>query len=327
MVASTREAIDSPEVSLAKRVISRFGLTPPIDVQSLVSQYADLEFDSIPGGIDAVCVGLKTPGKRPLVIVDKDKPELRRRFTLGHELGHLLIPWHAGMIVDDIHLFEDNFEEAYIEAEANRFASELLSPAEWMTSNFDMLGNTAKSVREIAQKARISIPAAYYRIAAVGPSGLLFARERGGVLTNVGRTSGTIASAPFPGSHYNSSLYPIARHTSVAHGGETYHWWAFDDEIKIESSHEDGDWRVMLNEIVGGLGLEDEKAKKFKQSLNGTLSNVNSQLRESRSHGRVYSRVLQRLHSLAPQDQKIQFLLDHPRCHAFIHARVAAFLA
>ncbi|WP_157683918.1 ImmA/IrrE family metallo-endopeptidase [Brevundimonas diminuta] len=285
-----------------------------------------MEFDSIPEGIDAVCVGLKSPGKRPLVIVDRNKPELRKRFTLGHELGHLLIPWHAGLIIDDIHLFEENFEESHIEAEANRFSSELLAPTDWINSNFDLIGDPAKSMLQIADKAKISIPAAYFRIATIGPIGLLFARESNGVLRNVGRTTGTIAAAPMHGSQYDPNMYSIAKHYSVTHGGEIYHWWAFADEVAIPSIFDNGDWRLLLAEIVGGLGLTPEEDKKFKQSLNGTLSNVNSQLRENRTPERMYSRILQRLHSAAAQNYRIQFILDHPQCHPFISARVSAFL-
>ncbi|WP_370968620.1 helix-turn-helix domain-containing protein [Amycolatopsis sp. cg9] len=62
---------------------------------------------------DAVSTWL--PGQRPLILLNRDLPPDRERFTLAHEVGHLLM--HE-LPTDDQ------------EKEANRFAGEFLAPAD-----------------------------------------------------------------------------------------------------------------------------------------------------------------------------------------------------
>lgn len=70
-------------------------------------------------------------GKRGIILVNKNiHYEPRKRFTIGHEIGHFSIPSHTEnqyeCIFSDIETFHSN--KAH-ETEANRFSSELLLPA------------------------------------------------------------------------------------------------------------------------------------------------------------------------------------------------------
>jgi len=95
--------VDRPEVRIARRLVERLALTPPVNIKSLVRSYADLSFRHIPEpGVDGICLNLKVPGKRPKVVVNSGNPTTRKRFTLAHELGHILIPWHLGSIIDNL---------------------------------------------------------------------------------------------------------------------------------------------------------------------------------------------------------------------------------
>ncbi|MBL8567171.1 MAG: XRE family transcriptional regulator [Hyphomicrobiaceae bacterium] len=58
-------------------------------------------------------VTFAAPGKPPLILVNKDHPADRLRFTLAHELGHLVM---------------HRFPTATMEDEANQFASDFLMP-------------------------------------------------------------------------------------------------------------------------------------------------------------------------------------------------------
>ena len=78
------------------------------------------------------------------ILVAKGTPPQRRRFSIGHELGHFLIPSHRP---DHGHRFScsaadllasDNGAAEHarrMEAEANRFAAELLMPARRIRTN------------------------------------------------------------------------------------------------------------------------------------------------------------------------------------------------
>ena len=98
MAGEATEAVNEAtyESSLAQRVVERFGLSPPVDVAVAAERYADAEYCSIPFRVDGICLDLKRGGKRPGIIINVDQPRRRRRFTLAHELGHVLIPWHRG---------------------------------------------------------------------------------------------------------------------------------------------------------------------------------------------------------------------------------------
>lgn len=73
------------------------------------------------------------------ILVNRNNNRQRRRFTLGHELGHFLLPWHSprhgqGFLCSkkDMAVFRarpggDRYLE--MEAQANRFSAGLLMPA------------------------------------------------------------------------------------------------------------------------------------------------------------------------------------------------------
>lgn len=329
MAGIQKEIEAEPEICLARRAIERFGLRPPVDVLSLLQTYADVDFDYIPFGVDAVCIGLKTPGKKPQVIVDLAKSERRRRFTLAHELGHVLIPWHSGSLIDDIHLNEFDPDERYIEAEANRFASELLAPASWLRENFDILSDPFGSTKSISNESNISFRAAFIRVQQEAPSGLVWAEVQEGVVISSGRTKGTVASPPSRGlTHASASLFPIARHQAGIHQNVEYHFWHFDETLPAPVASAETDWRVLLDQMLEDLQLDQiADKKKFLSSLHGVIAAANSQLRTDRTPERLYSHIMQRLFSTSSYRREIDTLLEHPSIEEFVAARSAAFLS
>jgi len=125
-----------PVEKMAVRVLRLHGLEPPFDLRSLAQRYASVEYLSFPVSADGVTIGLGSSG-RPQILINADKPTTRQRFTLAHELGHVVIPWHTGTIVSHLEVSEeDDFEYREMESEANKFASELLMPTDWISSRF-----------------------------------------------------------------------------------------------------------------------------------------------------------------------------------------------
>lgn len=77
------------------------------------------------------------------ILVRFDRPETRRRFTIAHELGHYVNPWHrsnspSGFRCTTADMSTDRFRKgdfkAEMEAQANEFAAELLMPSRRMTA-------------------------------------------------------------------------------------------------------------------------------------------------------------------------------------------------
>lgn len=90
----------------------------------------------------------------PVILVSKFDPPERQRFTIAHELGHILLG-HVGKypLVNR----EPSPSDNPIEQAANVFASRLLSPA------CVLWGCRVRSPEEIAKLCRISMGAARYR--------------------------------------------------------------------------------------------------------------------------------------------------------------------
>ncbi|SDP77398.1 protein of unknown function [Clostridium gasigenes] len=158
---------------MANRVFEKEGLTIPVDIFTLIKKFAKLECVDIPFS-DAICVDLE---KCPTVIYNDDTQHTRLRFTLAHELGHIKIPWHTGIVSchteDDLANMEHEYEE--MEKEANTFASELLIPTLWLQSIFNEERDYGleKIINLVSEKAQVSKLAVLYAINENLPEGYI----------------------------------------------------------------------------------------------------------------------------------------------------------
>lgn len=156
----------SPEIKMAKRLHRKYSLSIPVDLDDLTSKFAEVVYKQIPiEGVDGVCLNLKHPNKKTKVIVNTSTSKNRQRFTLAHELGHIIIPWHLGTIVDELNPNQANFKYWTVESEANRFASELLMPFDWIYSRIENKSFKYNHVvRDIQKNCEVSEEAAKIRV-------------------------------------------------------------------------------------------------------------------------------------------------------------------
>ncbi|MGE4276607.1 MAG: ImmA/IrrE family metallo-endopeptidase [Lawsonibacter sp.] len=93
---------------------------------------------------------------RPIILFDQDKPSGRIRFTVAHELGHLVLGHVAPGQVTAINR-EPAKNDSPLETAANQFAARLLAPAcvLWAVG--------AQTAEEISELCHISYLAAEYR--------------------------------------------------------------------------------------------------------------------------------------------------------------------
>lgn len=93
---------------------------------------------------------------RPVILFNQDKPPARIRFTVAHELGHLVLGHVAPGVQSTVNR-EPSPEDNPIETAANQFAARLLAPA------CVLWGLDIHTADEIAQLCDISKQAAQFR--------------------------------------------------------------------------------------------------------------------------------------------------------------------
>jgi Zn-dependent peptidase ImmA (M78 family)/DNA-binding XRE family transcriptional regulator len=94
------------------------------------------------GGAAVSGVTFAAPGRPPIVLVNKDHPADRLRFTLAHELGHLVM---------------HRFPTATMEEEANQFASAFLLPPSEMRETFRGRKVTLELLAALKKEWRVSM--------------------------------------------------------------------------------------------------------------------------------------------------------------------------
>lgn len=162
--------------SIARRYIERKGLHVPVDIIHEVEEMADIIEQTLPGEVDACCI--ESRGQRPCILINPSISESRRRFTLAHELGHLVIPWHTGAVFctcDSIKMITDN-EYGIMENEANAFAAEIMMPSEYVQGIIKQIEpfDIETAITQISSFTQMSVSAVFYRLVSLLPIGFAF---------------------------------------------------------------------------------------------------------------------------------------------------------
>jgi len=118
-------------------------------------------------------------GSAPIIGVNKRHPETRQRFTIAHELGHLML--HApkdsdSSFVDKSFFIVNRDENSALgietrEVEANFFAAEILMPAESLYQDITAIPHTLKTEEiytRLAEKYGVSNEAMRFRLSNLG---------------------------------------------------------------------------------------------------------------------------------------------------------------
>jgi Zn-dependent peptidase ImmA (M78 family) len=139
-----------------------------------VGQFANLHFPEAPerlakhlgvivrespmDGCDGWCL---TTGEKTIIRLNNKLPKVRRRFTLAHELGHLIlgVPTIVGESFEDM-IRSDSSDERRV----NDLASELLLPLTQVTAALPAPPVVAEGLKRLAKKANVSELAAAVRV-------------------------------------------------------------------------------------------------------------------------------------------------------------------
>ncbi|WP_379922421.1 ImmA/IrrE family metallo-endopeptidase [Erythrobacter sp. R86502] len=300
-----------PEERMAARLVERLGLRPPIDVENLCKSLADLEFKRFPIEIDGLCLDLKSAGKKPKVWVSVDIPLVRRRFTLAHEIGHIIIPWHAGTIVDDLEAPSSKERSRYrdMEAEANRFAAELLMPSSWVLNLAERAEDGAALMHSIKEIANVSYPAAFLKAAKLSKPGLICAEVKNSIITRSMRSPETKSRIPEVGAEINGVQMPAAFEPRVVQGTDaSYYFWQIREDLEVHES-ELKPWRQLLTEMLNDI--PPEYRRKTQQQINAIIGIAIGREPKGGDVKRIYRRGIEASQNREDADFWVSKLLSH----------------
>lgn len=115
-----------------------------------LAELLKIEVRRSPLSCDGWCIQV---GKRSIIRINSQASEVRQRFTLAHELGHLIlgIPSVIGESMIDVQSPTNNEEQ-----QVNMLAGEILLPAKIAQDLIPQIPVTAAVVKRIAKRAKVS---------------------------------------------------------------------------------------------------------------------------------------------------------------------------
>jgi Zn-dependent peptidase ImmA (M78 family) len=302
-------------INFARRLVEYYAVAPPVDVVALAQKTAKLIQALLPITADGAC--LKGMGK-PIILVNTspkvDRTTQRIRFTIAHEIGHAVNPMHNGSFLDES---MESIPSDYMEVEANRFASELLMPIEWMRQ-FENCDDPSEVFTEIAAKADVSHTAAMFRLIGCLPRGWVVARC--GHFNHVlyaAKSPGTVIDYPRTREEIEpAKRYPFAE--KFFHSGSFY-WWKFSHTAALPERSLVQDWRDLQKEMLADLKAAGFNHPNPVQSIAGMIGMLNPR---SLSREDLYCSMRQNFHRKASTEDFYKMFVAHPKFEMFLVNRI-----
>lgn len=316
----------SAEAALANHIARRHKFQPGDELKRLVEEYADVETLHFPvDSVDGISLYLKLPDRRPNILLNASIPDTRRVFTLAHEFGHVIIPWHFGMVFSNISKYDDSANSAYreMEAEANRFAAELLMPQDWLHSLYADCKNPAEMVQTVRSTCRTSLAAAVIAVNNSLPPGYVYvATDSDDKVIHSGTSTGTLVAAFSKGEFLQGSarMSECVECDYITVRGIDHNWLFFESEQKLEVISDTRGWRDILDQIISEVDPENSQPN-IKMSLNGIISTCNRP--DITSEG-FFAAARQKL---SGRDDLRQRILAHSLFNSFLIKRIEEFMA
>ena len=142
----------------ARKLLANVGIkSPPVlirDVMGHIKKEKDLSIYpwSFSNSTDGIQI---TEGEKTTIGYNQTQHPHRQRFTVAHEIGHLLLGHTGKNFILDLNSKKPE------EIEANQFAAELLMPLEMLKKDFQ---NGKKNAKDIAKTYNVSEEAVWWRL-------------------------------------------------------------------------------------------------------------------------------------------------------------------
>ena len=160
----------------AEQVLQEHGVqAPPIPVERLARQLgAELRYEPFQGDLSGM---LFREHDRVIIGVNALHPKTRQRFTIAHELGHLLLDSDRLHVDEHFPVWTRDAVSSQAtqpeEVAANAFAADLLMPADLLAS--DLAGckegldyDDDEALRQLSERYQVSLQALLIRLTSLG---------------------------------------------------------------------------------------------------------------------------------------------------------------
>ena len=159
---------------IARNLRAEYALALPVDPKTLAEKLGiQVTYTELNTDIDGY-VTMDHTGD-VITINTKKRYAPRQRFTLAHEIGHVVIPWHTGTIQCNTDnpsaSLSDRKKVDFQEEEANVFASELLIPTDWLKKRMKRAKNFERLLANVTDGTKASVMACLYAIEPLLSSG------------------------------------------------------------------------------------------------------------------------------------------------------------
>lgn len=320
-----RAAPTDPSARVAQLVLRRSGQSVPVDVEALAMQHAEVERHAWPFDCDALTVGLVA--ERPTIYLRDQQARRRERFTLAHELGHVVLGWHFGNVACTpsgaaASSAEDSAAVRTLplpgfmrmEQEANDFASQLLLP--WTYLNALAAAEDMPALLAGLTLADVSAFAGLLGLRRALQPGFVFQFDAGGGDVRTISTTGT-------GSVDSRTLSQTAKGQGrIMVSDRLVSWWRLTEFTGMPPLETTAS-KDLLDEAVARAGLigPDAAARKktIQSSTSGILSNLHGD--EAQTLGSLRHRFAQKPELVGdlPQDLLDRFIIAkvQDRFHKF----------
>jgi Zn-dependent peptidase ImmA (M78 family) len=165
-----------PRYSLAQELADKITINEsfPIDLDKICNLF---QINLIKKTVEGLSGAAIVEGAAKTILVNNSEPETRQRFTISHELGHLLLHKNENLNYSQVPvvLFRESTATAFQdwkEREANCFAANLLMPTKAIQVRIQELFQTEAIHEDVVEKLsnefQVSVQAMSIRLSQLG---------------------------------------------------------------------------------------------------------------------------------------------------------------
>ena len=161
----------------AQKILSQLNIKDtPVDVRKIAEELGARVIEKSSPDDDSGMIYIN--GDDVIIGLNKDHHENRKRFTLAHEIGHLVL--HKNLLMGSTHVDKkfgvklnrdkrSSLGKDFLEIQANQFAAELLIPRELLKldikdSSVDFGDRDDEEIQRLAKKYQVSSQAMYIKL-------------------------------------------------------------------------------------------------------------------------------------------------------------------